>query len=62
MAGNEEKEKNLERAISQVEKQFGEGSVMRLGKGATHLDVEAIPSTSMSCSSPSPTPPSKPWR
>ena len=43
MAGNEEKEKNLERAISQVEKQFGEGSVMRLGKGATHLDVEAIP-------------------
>ncbi len=33
----------MERAISQVEKQFGEGTVMRLGAGASHLDVEAIP-------------------
>jgi len=43
MASNEEKEKNLERAISQLEKQFGEGSVMRLGTGPSHLDVEVIP-------------------
>ena len=35
--------KDLERAISQVEKQFGEGSLMRLGEHGAHLKVEAIP-------------------
>ncbi|MCD6360910.1 MAG: recombinase RecA [Armatimonadetes bacterium] len=39
----DEKMKNLERAISQVEKQFGEGSVMRLGGEGAHMQVEAIP-------------------
>jgi recombination protein RecA len=43
MASNEEKQKNLERAISQVEKQFGEGAVMRLGQEPTRLLVETIP-------------------
>ncbi|MFW6156110.1 MAG: recombinase RecA [Armatimonadota bacterium] len=43
MASNEDRKKNLDRAISQVEKQFGEGAVMRLGSEASHLDVSAIP-------------------
>ncbi len=36
-----EKEKALDLAISQIEKRFGEGSVMRLGE-ATRLPVEVI--------------------
>ncbi|MBD3291611.1 MAG: recombinase RecA [Armatimonadia bacterium] len=43
MAGNEDRKKNLDRAISQVEKQFGEGAVMRLGSEQSHLDVSSIP-------------------
>ncbi|HCA48078.1 MAG TPA: recombinase RecA, partial [Armatimonadetes bacterium] len=39
----EDRKKNLDRAISLVEKQFGEGSVMRLGSDKSHLDVSAIP-------------------
>ncbi len=39
----EDRKKSLDRAISQVEKQFGEGSVMRLGSSKSHLDVSAIP-------------------
>jgi len=37
-----EKKKVLEEAISQIEKQFGKGSIMRLGE-KSHLDVEVIP-------------------
>jgi recombination protein RecA len=40
-----EKEKALELAISQIEKRFGKGSVMKLGEGAIP-SVEAIPSGS----------------
>ncbi len=43
MANSDDRKKNLERAISQVEKEFGEGSVMRLGSEESHLDVSAIP-------------------
>lgn len=45
---SEDKRKNLDRAISQVTKQFGEGSVMRLGAEKTHLDVSAIPTGALS--------------
>ncbi|MDP2922538.1 MAG: recombinase RecA [Candidatus Omnitrophota bacterium] len=38
----ESKRKTLELALSQIEKQFGKGAIMRLGEG-TKLDVEAIP-------------------
>ncbi len=48
MASSEDKWKNLERAISQVEKQFGEGSVMRLGAEQSHLDVSTIPTGALS--------------
>ncbi len=38
-----DKENALKLAISQVEKQFGRGSVMRLGDKKAHLQVEVIP-------------------
>lgn len=37
-----EKEKALELALAQIEKQFGKGSIMKLGENAK-LDIEAIP-------------------
>jgi recombination protein RecA len=43
MADNDDRRKNLDRAISQVEKEFGEGAVMRLGSAESHLDVSSIP-------------------
>ncbi|MEN3001263.1 MAG: recombinase RecA [Armatimonadota bacterium] len=41
-----DKQKALEAVIAQVERQFGKGSVMRLGE-ATRLQVEAIPTGSL---------------
>jgi recombination protein RecA len=41
-----DKQKALEAVIAQVERQFGKGSVMRLGE-ATRLQVEAIPTGSV---------------
>ncbi len=37
-----ERQKALELALSQIEKQFGKGSIMKLGQGVK-ADVEAIP-------------------
>jgi len=48
MATSEDRKKNLDRAISQVEKRFGEGSVMRLGAERTHLEVSAISTGALS--------------
>ncbi len=51
MAGSEiseEKRKALEAAIGQIEKQFGKGAVMRLGDAGSHLNIETIPSGSIS--------------
>jgi recombination protein RecA len=42
-----EKEKALELAISQIEKRFGKGSVMKLGESAVMSSVEAIPTGSL---------------
>ena len=42
-----EKEKALELAISQIEKRFGKGSVMKLGESAAMSSVEAIPTGSV---------------
>jgi len=42
-----EKEKALELAISQIEKRYGKGSVMKLGEAASILPIEAIPSGSL---------------
>lgn len=41
-----EKQKALEMAISQIERQFGKGSIMRLGDTAK-LNVEVIPTGSL---------------
>ncbi len=43
---DEQKEKALSAALSQIEKQFGKGSVMRLGDGQS-INVETIPSGSL---------------
>ena len=47
MGNNDEKRKALEAAMSQIEKQFGKGSVMKLGN-ATKMNVEAISTGSLS--------------
>jgi recombination protein RecA len=42
-----DKSKALDAALSQIERNFGKGSIMRLGKGGKSMDVEAIPSGSL---------------
>ena len=42
-----EREKALELAISQIEKRFGKGSIMKLGEATAMSAVEAIPSGSL---------------
>jgi len=46
-AGSTGREEALNSALSQIEKQFGAGSIMKLGE-QTHLNVETIPSGSLS--------------
>jgi len=43
----EDREKVLSLAINQIEKQFGKGSVMRLGDKSTRADVDIIPTGSI---------------
>ena len=45
---NEDKMKALDAAISNIEKQFGKGSVMKLGESTAKLNVECIPTGSLS--------------
>ena len=45
---NEEKRKALEAALGQIEKQYGKGSVMKLGESGANMQVEAIPTGSLS--------------
>ncbi len=47
MGENTEKKKALEMAMSQIEKQFGKGSVMKLGEFKA-MEIEAIPTGSLS--------------
>ena len=47
MAENTEKKKALEAAMSQIEKQFGKGSVMKLGEYKA-MEIEAIPTGALS--------------
>jgi recombination protein RecA len=42
-----ERDKALEMALGQIEKQFGRGSIMRLGQVSARLAVEAIPTGSL---------------
>ena len=44
----EEKLKALDAAISHIEKQYGKGSVMKLGDNSTNMNVEGVPTGSLS--------------
>lgn len=44
---DKEKERALEMALSHIDKQFGKGSIMRLGDSSAKLTVEAIPTGSI---------------
>ena len=44
----EEKLKALDAAISQIERQYGKGSVMKLGDPAAQMNIETIPTGSLS--------------
>lgn len=48
MAGNEDKKKALDAAIAKLEKDFGKGTVMKLGDPAAQVAVETIPTGSLS--------------
>ena len=45
---NEDKLKALDAALSQIEKQFGKGSVMKLGDQGANMNVETVPTGSLS--------------
>ena len=45
---NTEKIKALESALQQIEKQYGKGSVMKLGDTGANMNVEVVPSGSLS--------------
>ena len=44
----EEKLKALDAAIAQIEKQYGKGSVMKLGDNSANMNVETVPTGSLS--------------
>lgn len=44
----EDKSKALESALAQIEKQYGKGSIMKLGDTAAHMNIETIPTGSIS--------------
>ncbi|AVX20551.1 MULTISPECIES: recombinase RecA [Carboxydocella] len=43
-----DKQKALEIALSQIEKQFGKGAVMRLGEASNKMNIEVIPTGALS--------------
>lgn len=45
---NNDKGKALDAAISQIEKQYGKGSIMKLGESRKNLNIETIPTGSLS--------------
>ena len=45
---NEDKLRALDAALGQIEKQYGKGAVMKLGDSAANLNVETIPTGSLS--------------
>ena len=45
---NEDRLKALDAALAKIEKDFGKGSVMKLGDQASHMQVETIPTGSLS--------------
>lgn len=45
---SEEKIKALDAALAQIEKQYGKGSVMKLGDNSAHMNIEVVPTGSLS--------------
>lgn len=45
---NEEKQKALDAAIARIEKDFGKGSIMKLGDRGASMEVETVPTGSLS--------------
>lgn len=48
MAVSEDKQRALDAAVGQIQKEFGKGAIMKLGDQANALNVEAIPTGSLS--------------
>ena len=44
----EDKDKALEAALLQIQKQFGKGAIMKLGSDEAKLNIEAIPTGAVS--------------
>jgi len=44
---DKEKDKALENALAQIERQFGKGSIMKLGEAAANMQIEVIPTGSI---------------
>ena len=44
----EDKLKALDAALAQIEKQFGKGSVMKLGDSGANMNIETVPTGSLS--------------
>src|SRR5258708_12220873 len=42
-ASASEREKSLELTVSQIERRFGKGAIMKLGEHRAHVKVESIP-------------------
>jgi recombination protein RecA len=42
-----DKDKALDAALSQIEKAFGKGSIMRMGQDNAHVDIEGVPTGSL---------------
>ncbi|MCT4544143.1 MAG: recombinase RecA [Vallitalea sp.] len=45
---NDDKKRALEAAISNIEKQYGKGSIMKLGESRENMNIETIPTGSLS--------------
>jgi len=48
MVKDDNKIKALESALSQIEKQYGKGSIMKLGDTSAHMNIETVPTGSLS--------------
>jgi len=46
--GNDDKLKALDAALTQIERQYGKGSIMKLGDSGTNMNIETIPTGSLS--------------
>ena len=48
MIKDDDKKKALDAALAQIEKQYGKGSVINLGDSSANMNIEVIPTGSLS--------------